>query len=456
MLQSAKLLNIATRSLVSGLTEDSKSKKTQSKSDSSEGTNLLQQLFHRAYAKIKDNMYESHNFYEEVAIGIVRKLKTEWYCLPTNKFNHIIHLLDFNQYGVSSMNTVLFAMPRHDCIFYKNGVVLFVSSTETYHIELSFIKFTFDVFAFARPIVEEINALGDVKFENRCNRYYVHPVIGTEKDTGNVTLKINDRPISSNDDDEGNFQYTILQKVSRVVDVSYTHTRDAYAQSINRNKEVDVFEHLFYPRNIMECRSRALKWFKNKHWYEQRNLQWKLGMMFHGVGGTGKSEFSRAIAKDLKIPIYQYFLNTLSDQEFMNEWEDMSTPCIALFEDFDNVFHLRQAVKPQSALTFDCVLNQISGVNSKSGVLLIITTNDISKVDHAIGVQASEDGLSSRPGRIDIVREFKHMDDECRLGMIKQIVIDWPEAHQHLVEKTKDMTAAQVQETCVQFALSKM
>ena len=119
MLQSADLFNIATQSLVSGLTEDSKSKKTQSKSESSEGTNLLQQLFHRAYVKIKDNMYESHNFYEEVAIGIVRKLKTEWYCLPTNKFNHINQRLEVNQNGVSSMNTVLFAMPRHDCIFYK-------------------------------------------------------------------------------------------------------------------------------------------------------------------------------------------------------------------------------------------------------------------------------------------------------------------------------------------------
>jgi SpoVK/Ycf46/Vps4 family AAA+-type ATPase len=72
----------------------------------------------------------------------------------------------------------------------------------------------------------------------------------------------------------------------------------------------------------------------------------------------------------------------------------------------------RQMRRPQipmnSGLTFDCLLNVLDGVERLEGVFVIITTNDITKVDPAIGQPTGDNG-STRPGRIDRVIELRNM-----------------------------------------------
>ena len=162
------------------------------------------------------------------------------------------------------------------------------------------------------------------------------------------------------------------------------------------------------------------------------------------------------LAQTLDIPIYRYALATLSDQEFMREWKNMATPCVALFEDFDNVFHGRYSQTEHKSLTFDCVLNQISGVSSMDGVFLVITTNCLDKIDSAMGVSTDAAGLSSRPGRIDRVVYLGETNVDIRNRIVQHILPDWPEAHADLVDKGDGYTPVQFQELCVAYALKRI
>ncbi len=214
------------------------------------------------------------------------------------------------------------------------------------------------------------------------------------------------------------------------------------------------FANLYYSDEINRYVDQARSWLSKRLWYIDRGIPWRRGWLLVGPGGTGKTSLARAVAKELGLPVHHFFLSTLSDQEFMRAWDGMSTPCMALLEDFDNVFHGREPVG-KTTLSFDTVLNQISGMNSANGVFLVVTTNDKTKIDPAMGV-SFEGGVSTRPGRIDTVIEVGNLDPRGRLQMAKRILQDWPDLIAQLVVKHEEVTPAQFQELCLQAALERM
>jgi len=237
-------------------------------------------------------------------------------------------------------------------------------------------------------------------------------------------------------------------------DTSYAYTQDEYIV-----KSENSFEHLYFDESALVHLRNAELWLKMRDWYSERSIPWRMGWLLHGPGGTGKSTFALATAKYLKVPIVQFYLNTMSDREFIQAWEDTArrSPCIVLFEDFDNVFHGREAQSEHKSLTFDCVLNQISGVQQFGGILLIITTNHLKHIDPAMGVSVDESGtLSTRPGRIDQVIRMEGMSQASKLGMIQNILRDWPELIEQTLSECEGYTPAQVQEVCVQTAYRKL
>jgi ATP-dependent 26S proteasome regulatory subunit len=101
------------------------------------------------------------------------------------------------------------------------------------------------------------------------------------------------------------------------------------------------------------------------------------------------------------------------------------------------------------------VLNQISGVLSANGIFMVVTTNDMSKLDPAMGV-SYDGGISTRPGRIDTVIEVGALDESGRQKMAHRILKDWPQLIPPLVDFHVDATPAQFQEVCLQVALRQM
>jgi SpoVK/Ycf46/Vps4 family AAA+-type ATPase len=160
------------------------------------------------------------------------------------------------------------------------------------------------------------------------------------------------------------------------------------------------------------------------------------------------------------LPVYIFDLAGMTNDDLVRSWDEMmsNTPCIALIEDIDNIFDGRQYVGSTNPniphLTFDCLLNCISGVKQADGVFLIVTTNHLEKLDPAIGIPDTN-GKSTRPGRIDKALHLGLMAEEQRLMLAKHILSDYPELVDETVKLGEGETAAQFQARCAHLALSK-
>lgn len=195
-------------------------------------------------------------------------------------------------------------------------------------------------------------------------------------------------------------------------------------------------------------------WSRLREWYSVRKIPWKRGYAFHGAPGTGKTTIVRGLGLSLDMPIHVFDIATMSNEDMRKAWTKMcaNTPCIALFEDVDAVFNKRENVTKfgglasSGGLTFDCLLNCLDGVErNANGVLVIMTTNDVDKLDEA---------LLDRPGRIDRVVQFGDLDLLAR-RKLANILIDDPDEANRIAEDSDDMPAAKFQERCCRIALEK-
>ncbi len=246
---------------------------------------------------------------------------------------------------------------------------------------------------------------------------------------------------------------------------------------------------LIFPQRVKNLINEIELWRNHRTWYRQKGIPWKRGWMLYGPPGTGKTALARAFAEDLNMPIYVFNLAEMGNHELIKSWADMqvNVPCIALIEDVDNVFHGRENVarknqggipawvfnnkdkddqksRPMGPLTFDCLLNCLDGVERADGVFTIITTNDISKIDPALGQPRKlPDGtvefISTRPGRVDKAVELTYMEPEDKKRMAERILDDYPvqlEEMMAFIDRFPGLeeTPAQFQERCGQIALA--
>lgn len=252
-----------------------------------------------------------------------------------------------------------------------------------------------------------------------------------------------------------------------------------------------ALDNLIFPQKVKDLIREIELWRASRDWYRGRAIPWKRGWLLYGPPGTGKTALARAFAEDMNMPIYCYNLAEMSNHELIKAWAEMqrNVPCIALIEDIDNVFHGRENVArknqpmpmifqmPQQQnqdgdrnrgqgppLTFDCLLNCLDGVERADGIFTIITTNDIAKVDPALGQprtlpDGSVEFISTRPGRVDKAVELTYMEVDDKKRLAGRILADAPVEYREMLEfidKFPDLkeTPAQFQERCAQVALA--
>lgn len=197
------------------------------------------------------------------------------------------------------------------------------------------------------------------------------------------------------------------------------------------------------------------RWAKSRAWYSARQIAWRRGMLLHGAPGTGKSSLVRGLAQELDWPVCVFDLSTMSNNELSSHWASACTlsPCVILFEDLDAVFNGRKNTLGDQGggLTFDCLLNVLSGVGQADGLLVVITTNNREVLDPAI----SGGGAGpSRPGRVDLVVEMTTPDLEGRKLIAQNILVDRPDIQAQLVREGEGLSGAQFQELCINAALT--
>jgi SpoVK/Ycf46/Vps4 family AAA+-type ATPase len=270
------------------------------------------------------------------------------------------------------------------------------------------------------------------------------------------------------------------------------HSIDQLGKRVTASKS--PLEDLIFPQRVKELIREILLWRASKEWYQERGIPWKRGWLCYGPPGTGKTALARAFAEELDMPIFVYNLAEITNHELMKAWTEMqaNVPCIALIEDIDNVFHGRENVSRKglstlllprkkksknnngeddegeegrglSMLSFDVLLNCLDGVERSDGVFTIITTNDIHKVDPALGQPRTlPDGtvefISTRPGRIDKAVELTYMEPDDKKLMARRILGLYEEGYLEMldfIERFPDLqeTPAQFQERCAQIAL---
>jgi hypothetical protein len=243
---------------------------------------------------------------------------------------------------------------------------------------------------------------------------------------------------------------------------------------------------LVFPKGIQDLILEVKRWRDSRDWYSSKGIPWKRGWLMYGKPGSGKTAIARAFGEDLDLPIFVFNLAELDNHQLVHHWRNMqrNAPCIALIEDIDGVFHGRRNVaardfdfmfgvntegeerprnqkKNTGLLTFDCLLNCIDGVERSEGVFVIVTTNDISKVDPALGNPATDGGkISSRPGRLDRVIELSYMDANCRKEMARRILGEYPDLLQKVILEVDfapdaKVTGSQWQDHCGSLALAR-
>lgn len=216
-------------------------------------------------------------------------------------------------------------------------------------------------------------------------------------------------------------------------------------------------EGLAIPKELDSLVQEFQHWKDSEKWFRDRQIPWRRGWLLYGKPGTGKTSLIRAIAQKFDVPVWQFDLSSLSNEEMNTNWREMQeeAPVIALFEDLDAVFNGRENVTGETGggLTFDCLLNCLSGIETSDGVFNIVTTNHVELLDDALGLP--KNGVSTRPGRLDRAVEVPALDDDCRLRVATRILRDWPELIKQAMIGSEGYTGAQMTEKCVQMALER-
>ena len=173
--------------------------------------------------------------------------------------------------------------------------------------------------------------------------------------------------------------------------------------------------------------------FKNqKHIYHQLGLPHKLGLMFYGAPGTGKTTTIKAVASYLHNDLYLVDLpNVATNADLKAIFDHINDKChggVIVFEDIDACTKLvqkRTTITEQSLtdtietandnLTLSYLLNLLDEWLCQDGTIFAITTNCLQNLDLAL----------YRKGRVDVTIEFKKCDD-YQIDHIYQAILGRP------------------------------
>ncbi|KAF2006589.1 proteasome-activating nucleotidase [Amniculicola lignicola CBS 123094] len=179
--------------------------------------------------------------------------------------------------------------------------------------------------------------------------------------------------------------------------------------------------------------------FDNQALYAQFAVPWKRGIILHGVPGNGKTVSIKALMSSLyerKDQIPSMYVKTFENKCNGEQYSirqiflqaRASAPCLLIFEDLDSL------VGDDVRSYF---LNEVDGLESNDGILMIGSTNHLDRLDPAI---------SKRPSRFDRKYHFKLPAEDERTAyanywrnkLVQNQTVDFPEELSPTIAKLTD------------------
>ncbi|HEY2364639.1 MAG TPA: AAA family ATPase [Candidatus Angelobacter sp.] len=197
--------------------------------------------------------------------------------------------------------------------------------------------------------------------------------------------------------------------------------------------------------------------FRNsKQRYERLGVPYHRGYLLYGPPGTGKTSLVSALAARFGLSIYIVNLADFTDLSLMTAVNQVPRNSVLLFEDIDCMrssqsrvgvdsvggqnppvtLSKKQDVSAQHGITLSGLLNVLDGFHAPTGVLFVMTTNHVEKLDQAL----------LRPGRIDYKLYLGKASDHQKAELYRRF---FPDASE--IEAREFVEASQSAETMAEF-----
>lgn len=308
------------------------------------------------------------------------------------------------------------------------------ASTNDNEPTIRFIRGTFDMHQLLKDaMIREAERTNGQSLS--LSRYFVETLTGRPKELGRPQTEPSNAPVTS-----------------RGVDISRCSPNPDWRmitcepQDIGLSTEsLPTIDFLALDEHATNFVSLVGRWAAKRHWYQSHRVPWRLGARFVGPPGNGKTSLVRGLAMKYDMPIFVLDLSTMDNRDLRDAWNRArrDSPAIVLIEDIHAVFHGDQPVNEESELTFDSLLQCLSGVDEAGGMLTIVTTNKPELLDPAL----------TRPGRLDVEVVMLAPSEEGRRKIVERILGDWPDAVEQVIAETDGKSGAETQDVAVQLAL---
>lgn len=177
---------------------------------------------------------------------------------------------------------------------------------------------------------------------------------------------------------------------------------------------------MFINKNmIQEIYDDISNFLKNEPLYKHKlQIPYKKGYIFDGLPGTGKTSLAYAISNDINLPLFKLIIKTDKLGDIEKLLDDIPKHSILLIDDADICLNdIKREIteietdknnKIDKNENFSKILDILDGYTSLNGVIVILTTNFIDKIDKAL----------IRPGRIDKIYNFSYCQTEIIIDIL--------------------------------------
>jgi hypothetical protein len=140
---------------------------------------------------------------------------------------------------------------------------------------------------------------------------------------------------------------------------------------------------------------------------------YKRNYLFHGPPGNGKTSFINAIAGKYNLTIFLIsFSVNITDEIFKKLISGLHKDSLLVMEDIDVLFQSGGGGGGGKNITMSTILNSLDGLARKNRIICIMSTNHFDILTDVF----------KRPGRLDMLIEFKNADKKCFEEMAQFIV----------------------------------